>query len=125
MLHIIIKNPYYEDIFCCLVIVQNLRLNLYVCSSHSCFQARKNLFMRVVHLCQLLLALLKVLSHLSLAGSPHGFSISYKLHHFNIFRARIISPGCVWNDLTKMELPFSLMAFCHYLGIFEFHMTDT
>ncbi|KAG6767616.1 hypothetical protein POTOM_028828 [Populus tomentosa] len=45
--------------------------------SHSCFQARKNLSMRVAHLCQLLLALLKVLSHLSLAGSPHGFSISY------------------------------------------------
>ncbi|XP_073262029.1 F-box protein SKIP16 isoform X1 [Populus alba] len=35
--------------------------------SHSCFQVRKNLFMRVAHLCDLLLALLKVLSHLSLA----------------------------------------------------------
>ncbi|XP_061947939.1 F-box protein SKIP16-like isoform X2 [Populus nigra] len=49
------------------VIGKNLRLIVYVCSSPSYFQVRENLFMRVAHLCNLLLALLKVLSHLSLA----------------------------------------------------------
>jgi hypothetical protein len=131
LLYVKFINPHHDALFHVWKNVRSLRLIFYVCSSHSCFQVRKNLFMRVAHLCDLLLALLKVLSHLSLAGIPHGSMISSELQCFQIFTgAGIVNPSCIWDDLAKMTCFLFIMTFYCYVDLphywfLSYHMTET